>query len=196
MLAQVNARLESQRRGRGGAGISGAFGSGGSNNESSGEGAARVAAEAHIRGLAERHGIRIRIVDDDRASALAEIRTLAREHGIRINITGEGGVGSFVNDDDGGGEKRVTVGGLVLGARMGGGNNVGEEGNGGEKGERGVGGESTPPPTLSGLRKRPTRSRSPSPMPRTVVKVCVCVRVRVGGWVFPRRCFMRRYDVC
>ncbi|CAB1096720.1 unnamed protein product [Ectocarpus sp. CCAP 1310/34] len=145
MLAQVNARMEAQRRGRGGG--SGVLGSWGATEENvtSQHDSTTVHAidQSQIRNLAEKHGIVVRFVDDGAASGVSQVRALARAHGIRILVVGEDGGGSSdgrVEDDE-----ALAAGGNGRAAR---------------------GASVTPPPTLSSLRTQAAparRSRSPTP---------------------------------
>lgn len=94
MLAQVNARIEAQRRAGGGV-----LGSRGNENL-----AARGIGQSQIRNLAEKHGIVVKFVDDGAASGVAQVRALAQAHGIRIRILGHdsgGGGGGPLDGEDG-----------------------------------------------------------------------------------------------
>lgn len=147
MLAQVNARIEAQRRGGGGVLGSRPSGSLADQDAASGIG------QSQLRNLAEKHGIVVRFVDDGAASGFAQVRALARAHGIRVQILGQ--------DGDGG---RGCFGehGEESGAPL-----------GGDGGDKAAGSDvATPPPILSSLRTRATPARrSPSPVPETLVKV-------------------------
>lgn len=143
MLAQVNARMEAQRRERGG--VLGSWGS--SENPADQDavmsgGTAYAIAQSEMRNLAEHHGIVVRFVDEGAASGVAQVRALARAHGIRIQILGEDGE-----------EGQAPFGG----------NGV----------AKAVGGDmATPPPILSSLRTRATSARrSPSPVLHTLMQV-------------------------
>lgn len=176
-LAQVNARIEAQRRGRGsvGGGMMG-FSSSPPLSSFGGANGARAVAEAQIRNLAERQGVRVQILDD-RYSPEEQIRALAREYGLRIQIVGEGGGegGDNGHSDDGRRQEESTARpqtGVAAAATV-------MPKRAGLTPEVAVltppnrsGSESTPPPTLSSLRPRPRAcSRSPSPAPRTFLKV-------------------------
>lgn len=144
MLDQVNARMEAQRRERGGvlgswrnSGISPADQDGGN------AGAACAIDQSEMKKLAEKHGIVVRFVDDDAASGVAQVRALARAHGIRIQILGQEN-----------GEEKEEMPFVV------------DEAGGGDT--------ATPPPVLSSLRTSATpASRSLSPAPQTSMKVIV-----------------------
>lgn len=144
MLAQVNARMEAQRRERGG--VLGSWGS--SNNspadQDGGNGtAAHAIAQSEMKILAEKHGVVVRFVDDGAASGVAQVRALARAHGIRIRILGQ---------KDGKEEEKEPFG---VGKAVG-------------------GDTVTPPPTLSSLRTRAALARrSPSPVRQAFMKVIV-----------------------
>ncbi|CAM9282237.1 unnamed protein product [Pylaiella littoralis] len=141
MLDQVNARMEAQRRERGGvlgswrnSGISPADQDGGN------AGAACAIDQSEMKKLAEKHGIVVRFVDDDAASGVAQVRALARAHGIRIQILGQEN-----------GEEKEEMPFVV------------DEAGGGDT--------ATPPPVLSSLRTSATpASRSLSPAPQTSMK--------------------------
>lgn len=159
MLAQVNARMEAQRRGRGGG--SGVLGSWGAmeENVTSQDDSTTVHAidQSQIRNLAEKHGIVVRFVDDGAASGVSQVRALARAHGIRILVVGEDG-GGGCSDGHGEEEEALAAGGNGGAARS---------------------ASATPPPTLSSLRTQaaPAR-RSPSPTPTVPTKVCAAVMMR------------------
>lgn len=143
MLAQVNARMEAQRRERGG--VLGLWASGDTSSPADqyggSDGVAYTIAQSEVRNLAEKHGIIVKFVDDGAASGAAQVRALARAHGIRIQILGQ---------EDGKEEEE---------ARFGAGKAVG-------------GDTATPPPVLSSLRTRASSARrSPSPVPQTSMKV-------------------------
>lgn len=180
-LAHVNARIEAQRRGRGG----GSSGSGMSSSSSSsfgGGNGARAVAEAQIRVLAERHGIRVHILDEEHSSRVEQIRDLAREHGLQVQIVGEGageGGGGRQSDDSKLQEEFATGNRADIAAEM------AESGAGAgaeetAEGKPGSGGTSTPPPVLSSLRPRSkTRTISPSSAPRMLSKVRPFVWINV-----------------
>ncbi|CAN0465702.1 unnamed protein product, partial [Ectocarpus sp. 12 AP-2014] len=144
-LAQVNARMEAQRRGSGGG--SGVLGSWGATEENvtrqDDSTTAQAIDQSQIRNLAEKHGIVVRFVDDGAASGVSQVRALARAHGIRILVVGEDGGGS--SDGRGEDDEALAAGGNGRAAR---------------------GASATPPPTLSFLRTQAAparRSRSPTP---------------------------------
>lgn len=150
MLAQVNARIEAQRRG--GGGVLGSWGSDNLADQDSGGGentACRIG-QSQTRNLAEKHGIVVRFVDDGAASGVAQVRALARAHGIRIQILGQDGGGCF---DECGEE--------------------GETPRGGDGVDNAARSDlTTPPPILSSLRTRATPARrSPSPVAEALMKV-------------------------
>lgn len=165
MLDQVNARIEAQRRGRGL--VSGSFGEGGRGGGGNG---ARAVAEAQIRILAERHGIRLQILNEEQACAVAQIHALAQEHGIRVQIIGDDSVveGAIIDSNSGGGAGEVGGTGDFSAGRA-------------EKGVRSTSaaaavtpasGGATPPPLLYSLRLRPgSRPVSPSTASQTSLKV-------------------------
>ncbi|CAM9396989.1 unnamed protein product, partial [Ectocarpus sp. 13 AM-2016] len=144
-LAQVNARMEAQRRGRGGG--SGVLGSWGATEENvtrqDDSTTVHAIDQSQIRNLAEKHGIVVRFVDDGAASGVSQVRALARAHGIRILVVGEDGGGS--SDGRGEDDEALAAGGNERAA---------------------PGASATPPPTLSSLRTQAAparRSRSPIP---------------------------------
>ncbi|CAM9197227.1 unnamed protein product [Sphacelaria rigidula] len=134
---------------------------------------ARAVAEAQIRVLAERHGIRVHILDEEHSSRVEQIRDLAREHGLQVQIVGEGageGGGGRQSDDSKLQEEFATGNRADMAAEM------AESGAGAgaeetAEGKPGSGGTSTPPPVLSSLRPRSkTRTISPSSAPRMLSK--------------------------
>lgn len=149
MLAQVNARIEAQRRG--GGGVLGSWGNENLAGSNDGGSAAYGIGQDQLKNLAQTHGIVVRFVDDGAASGVAQVRALARAHGIRIQILGH---------DDGAGcldEREEGVGTPLAGSGM-------------DKTARSD--MTTPPPILSSLRTRATPARrSPSPVPDTLMKV-------------------------
>lgn len=149
MLAQVNARMEAQRRERGG--VLGSWASGDlsrpADQDGGKNGAAHTIAQSEMRNLAEKHGIVVRFVDDGAASGAAQVRALARAHGIRIQILGQ----------EDGKEQQAPFG---VGKAVG-------------------GDTATPPPLLSSLRTRASSARSPSPVPQTSIKVIYHVHPRL-----------------
>lgn len=171
MLAQINARMEAQRKGRGG--LVGGWASDGEANTGEdratvgGSWGARAVAQRQILNLARKHGIGLRFVDDhdddSDASGVSKVRALARAHGIRILVVGQedavsgGGYGGGMESETPG---RGVGGGLTA---------AGEGG----RGEGGVGDTATPPPLMSSLRPREVtvHRRSPSPLPQSNVKV-------------------------
>lgn len=159
MLAQVNARIEAQRRDRGG--VFGPWESDG-NVPTAGGGCAHnghTITQDDVRNLAERHGIVVKFVDEGNASGVAQVRALARAHGLRIRILGDGEEGGRCRSDAGGEMEEE-----------------GEEDGGTQPASRGGG--ATPPPVLLSLRPRPTApARCPSPVPQAALKV------RVRRWV-------------
>lgn len=182
-LAQVNARIEAQRRGRGGSGGGGMIGFSSSSSSFFGSGdGVRAVAEAQIRALAERHGVRVHILDDEH-SPEEQVRALAEEYGLRVKIIGEAwrGSGDGVHSDDSRRQEESTAGpqtGVVAAAAAA--TAAVMPKLAGLTPEVAVQtprktstGASTPPPTLSSLRPRPrARSTSPSPAVRTCLKVC------------------------
>lgn len=129
--------------------FSGIQGGVGARERSSG-GAARATAESQIRALAERHGIRVRFMDQEYQAAVEQIRSLARAHGIWLEVDGE----EIVPGDATGDGDDVTEG----------------------KGEAETCAEARVAPTSStpgvaSLRSRSGPSRSPSPATRSMAKV-------------------------
>lgn len=198
MLAQVNARMQAKRGGRGG--LLGwendeGFADQGGHGASSAE---HVIAPNRVRNLAEKHGIVVKFVDDGAASGVAQVRALARAHRIRIQILGEDSGDDGGEEEDEGGDVDTPAGGRG-GLRVGGNESP------------------TPPPVLSSLRSRvgPAR-RSPSPVPQTLPKVprrfekkqrkgfgfwralpvvCVWLEVCTGVVLLYRRVFVLRWNV-
>lgn len=157
VLAQINARMEAQRRGRGisgGSGVLGAWenGAGGSSNNNSQHvngGAEAAITQNRIRQLAEKHGIVVRFINEGHASGEAQLRALARLHGIRIQIFGHDGGVACSNEEE------MDVESAALGDA------------GGEVALADVRGDGvrftvTPPPVLESLRPRIFVARSSS----------------------------------
>lgn len=181
MLAQINARMEAQRRGRGG--LVGGWASDGEANTGDDRGVvggswgARAVAQRQILNLARKHGIGLRFVDDDDdddsdATGVAKVRALARVHGIRVLIVGQEDT-SLVGGGSGGGGGGDVLESETPGRGVGGGLTAAGEGGGGGRGEGGgaVGDTATPPPLMSSLRPREAavHRRSPSPVPQSSV---------------------------
>lgn len=158
VLAQINARMETQRRGRGiscGSGVLGAWenGADGSSNNNNSQhvngGAEAAITQDRIRQLAEEHGIVVRFINEGHASGEAQLRALARLHGIRIQILGHDGGVACSNEEEMGVESAALgeAGGEIALADAGG---------------DGVRFTVTPPPVLESLRPRNFVARSSS----------------------------------
>lgn len=180
MLAQINARIESQRRGRGGGGLLGAW----DGKNVFGSETGHSITQDHIRTLAQKHGIVVNFVDDEGdASGISQVRALAKAHGIRIRVL-EDDYGSDCYSEEG----TLGEGGTTTPAKTAE-NGVALEAGGVRGRGSTIEGVTTPPPMLSSLRPASVRAiatvkRSPSPALLKSGKVRCLKKVKGGKMAF------------
>lgn len=178
MLAQVNARMEAQRRGRNGLLSAWDMSNGAANDDLHNGMAERAMTPENVQNLAEKHGIVVKFVNDGEASGIAQVRALARAHGIDIKVFGE-------NDDGGSAKHVVEEGGgeSATPARR-------AASSGAMKTPRSLlsagDAAATPPPMLSSLHPRGKPARSLSPIRQTNAKVRAVIFIRAEDRCFPR----------